>query len=260
MKVIMAGLPKTGTKTMHAAFDIIGYSVYDIMEHFWLHGDQWNKFWSGKGTIADLEEMYKDVDTCVDGPIFYYWEELLQAFPDAKIILTIRDEDQWWKSMQKQVENMQSNKMFSAMMTLSPTGHRYLRFVRRMMMVEFGSMFDLHDIIHGKNVMNEMICRRTFRQSNLYVMQKAPKTNLLVYKVSDGWEPLCKFLDVPVPNVPFPHKNARGGLLETLKEHPVFLRMRRETILSLGLILTLCVYGIYKAYTMLINLLLDTLI
>ncbi|XP_002122455.3 uncharacterized protein LOC100184414 [Ciona intestinalis] len=249
MKVILVGLPKTGTKTMHAAFDAIGYGVYDIMEHFWCHGDYWMKFWNGKGTIDDLKEMYKDVDACVDGPIFYYWEEILQAYPDVKIVLTLRDEDKWWKSLKQQVDNIKGSKMYRAMMILSPTGRRFDAFVQRLTMVEFGSMLDYSRFFNSNVELNEMICRRTFRQSNSYIMQKAPKENLLVFRVSEGWGPLCKFLGVPIPDTPFPHKNARGGFLQTLEDHPVFVRMRQETMLSLGLIFTLGAFGLYKACT-----------
>jgi len=70
---------------------------------------------------------------------------------------------------------------------------------------------------------------------------------LLVYSIKDGWDPLCKFLDKPVPKKPFPHKNIRGNIVEDLlKTNPVFIRMQREALLSCSIILAAFCFGGYK--------------
>uniref|UniRef100_H2Y851 Sulfotransferase n=1 Tax=Ciona savignyi TaxID=51511 RepID=H2Y851_CIOSA len=158
MKIIVAGLPKTGTKTMHAACNILGYKVFDIMDHFEHHCEHWHRFWDGKGQVEDFKEMYKDVEVGVDGPMFFYWEEILKAFPDMKIILTIRDEDAWWKSIRNQINIILSNTAYRVMTTISPTGRRYNNFVNRLVKTEFGIP------------MNEIQWKREFRHSNSYVM------------------------------------------------------------------------------------------
>ena len=86
MKVIVAGYAKTGTKTMVVALSELGYNVYDFMDHFWYHGDKWAKILSsGGGSIEDFKEMYQSVDVVTDSPPYKFWEEILQAFPDAKV-------------------------------------------------------------------------------------------------------------------------------------------------------------------------------
>ena len=65
----------------------------------------------------------------------------------------------------------------------------------------------------------------------------APKNKLLIYNVKEGWEPLCKFLDVPVPAKPFPHRNKKGAIMqEFMQTHPVFKRIQLEALFSLGCI------------------------
>ena len=85
MKIIVAGFSKTGTKSLSAALTELGYEVYDFIEHFWFHCDYWKKIKEGKGTIDDFRKMYENVDVTIDTPAFLFWEEIHQAFPDAKV-------------------------------------------------------------------------------------------------------------------------------------------------------------------------------
>ena len=85
MKVIGAGYSKTGTKTLNAALTILGYKVYDFMEHFWFHQHYWNKIFDSKGTKSDFKAMYENVDAVTDCPANFFWEEIHQAFPDSKV-------------------------------------------------------------------------------------------------------------------------------------------------------------------------------
>ena len=85
MKVIVAGFPKTGTKSINAALTELGYNVYDYLEHYLYHYNEWKKILNGDGTIDDFRNMYKDVDAVVDIPACFYWYEIHQAFPDAKV-------------------------------------------------------------------------------------------------------------------------------------------------------------------------------
>ena len=93
MKVIVAGSPKTGTKSMNSALTELGYSVHDLMEHYLVNYDKWMKIFQGKGCIEDFKKMYENVDAVVDGPAHLYWNEIHQAFPDAKVSVAINLQD-----------------------------------------------------------------------------------------------------------------------------------------------------------------------
>ena len=88
MKVIVASMPKCGTKTLAACLRELGYTVYDVLEHNQYHSQEWEKIFDGRGTTADLQRMYKDVDAVTDVPASGLWEEILKAFPDAKVRFT----------------------------------------------------------------------------------------------------------------------------------------------------------------------------
>ena len=89
MKVIFAGYSKCGTKTMAEALRILGYNVYDFMENYEYLGDKWMKIFKEGGTKDDFYEMYKDVDAVTDMPAFYFWNQILEAFPDAKVFFIL---------------------------------------------------------------------------------------------------------------------------------------------------------------------------
>ena len=84
MKVIVAGLPKTGTKCMQAALKELGYNVYDYMENFVYFEHEWHKILNGYGTTEDFQVMFENVDAVTDAPSCYFWDEIHKAFPEAK--------------------------------------------------------------------------------------------------------------------------------------------------------------------------------
>ncbi len=86
MKVILAGLPKTGTKSMAMALRQLGYTVYDVTENLTHLGDEWLRIMNdGGGSVEDMRRMYENVDATCDVPACHYWEELYNAFPQAKV-------------------------------------------------------------------------------------------------------------------------------------------------------------------------------
>ena len=85
MKIIVAGFSKTGTKSMAAALEQLGYEVYDHLDHYMHYGDEWSRVMSDKSYVPDYYEMYKDVDVIIDSPVYLYWEKIHKAFPDAKV-------------------------------------------------------------------------------------------------------------------------------------------------------------------------------
>ena len=86
MKVIVAGLPKTGTKSMNEALKLLGYEViYDYPENNYFLMREWTEIVSKGGTKEDFRKMFEGVDVCMDIPCCHYWEEIHQAFPDVKV-------------------------------------------------------------------------------------------------------------------------------------------------------------------------------
>lgn len=249
MKVIVAGLPKTGTKSMNAALKILGYdTIYDYPENFQFLSKEWTKILTEGANKEDFQRMYKNVDVCMDAPCCHYWEEIHEAFPESKMIFTKRDnEDEWYKSFQKQ---MKENTAISTMLMtkLSHTCSAMFQYGLLVYRVALG--VDCTWTLSKGTTFSELSVRQCYRRHNTYIQQKAPKEATLEYNVKDGWGPLCKFLNRPVPNVPFPHKNKGGDIIkEYMETHPLFFKIQRETLLSLSVLVGVVGYTVYSVVT-----------
>jgi hypothetical protein len=129
---------------------------------------------------------------------------MAEAFPEAKIILTTRDPESWWESWSSLVESQEA-------------GVDRLRFLPRFkaldrMVINIEKVF--FGIEPGQYSKAEGIAR--FNKHNASVKEVIPADRLLVFDVQQGWEPLCKFLGVPVPDEPFPHENVGTKQVEKL--------------------------------------------
>ena len=108
MNVICAGLSKTGTKSLAKALRILGFTVFDHLEHRELHFSGWVDLYC-EGKLPDFAVMYRGVDAVIGLPPAFWFQEISEDFPDAKVILTLRDnEDVWAQSLAKHNEYVTS--------------------------------------------------------------------------------------------------------------------------------------------------------
>lgn len=248
VKVIFCGFSKCGTKTMAAALTTLGYRVCDFMDNFENHQEEWSRVFTTGCDVNTFRRMFSRFDALTDLPSCFFWEEISQAFPHAKLIFSERNEEDWWKSMRKQIESGDGRTLMILNM-FSPTSVRLRSWGRKMGTCVFGLDFTRN--YAGKTPLNEMIMRMAYRRHNTYFLQNAPKEKTLIYEMGSGWEPLCHFLRLPLPSVtssavtsshitsptttqPFPHLNKRASLYSDLvRTNPTFHRIIREMIFFL---------------------------
>ncbi|XP_078346053.1 uncharacterized protein LOC144631489 [Oculina patagonica] len=198
MKVICAGLMKTGTSTLTKALEVLGYTVYHYAsKHFDL------QIWQDSfetGHLPDFKEVFKVVDAVTDHPQAFWFEEISNAFPEAKIILTVRDsEEAWLKSCQEhlRIESKLLPFYMKILLQIAPSRRKIRHY------------FDvMHNAIHGSsNPEAGALFRAKYRQHNARVQAVIPAEKLLIYNVKQGWKPLCEFLGCDVPSTEFPRAN-----------------------------------------------------
>ena len=204
MKVICAGMNKTGTKSITKALRYFGFTVFDWEEQIFDFLDHWFDVFKN-GAKPDVLRVYQNADAVVDVPGTFFWEEILEAFPDCKVILSERDEDSWVKSMVNQRETgqaMRSRMSHRTAAILSPT----MRKVQYIVDCYFDAL------LGSRNTKSTYIFRKRYRIHNHRVKSIVSRDKLLVYNVQQGWKPLCDFLGCEVPAVAFPHENIKGEI------------------------------------------------
>ena len=208
LKVIGAGFGRTGTRSMKAAFEQLGFGpCYHMGEVIAPnpgcnegHLDAWHDFWV-RGASMDWKWLMQHYGACVDFPTCLYYRELMAAFPDALVVLNTRDPEKWFDSWQH---------LWSAVDTVCDPD----RVVRFQKWVEVAQA--LRDRFFGGRIEHDTNIA-VFNAHNEAVRREVPAGRLLEFNVQQGWAPLCEFLGVPVPDAPFPHLNEREGMLELLQ-------------------------------------------
>ncbi|MEX2112008.1 MAG: sulfotransferase family protein [Pirellulales bacterium] len=218
MQVIGAGFGRTGTMSMQAALEILGYRCYhmkELTEHPG-HLQAWHELVAERAPM-DWQALFQDFQATVDFPACAYYRELMQEFPDAKVVLNVRDSDRWFDSFQTLQQTTDRFRVFRFI----PRARRFLDFVDLLLPKVF------------TNPRDRARCIEVFQRHNREVQEHVPPDRLLVFQVQDGWEPLCKFLGRDVPaGILFPHLNEGSGTLERLARERLFGRWIRATKIS----------------------------
>lgn len=188
--VIGAGLGRTGTASTKIALEELGlgncYHMGEVLRNpdhpqLWVEAAAGHRPW---------KQLFAGYSAAVDYPACCFWRELADIYPDAKVLLTVRDANRWFDSTQATI--------------MSPAILEWLNASPFRAMFEATVWADFGDRIHDRDFMVPY-----FEQRIEEIKQALPSERLLVYEVKQGWQPLCDFLGVPLPDSPFPHVNSR---------------------------------------------------
>lgn len=195
LKIIGSGFGRTGTMSTKIALEQLGFGPCHHMVEVMGNPSQ-PAFWAARvaGKPVDWTEVFEGYQAQVDFPGAAVWRELAVAFPQAKVIHTERPEDEWWASYSKTI-----NKFWIHRDKIALPPHIAEIFATMVQLIADG--------VFGGTDRDSAIA--AYRRNNQAVRDTIPADRLLVFTPSDGWEPLCRFLDVAVPATPFPRSNAR---------------------------------------------------
>lgn len=206
LRIIGAGFGRTGTASLKSALEALGFGpCYHMFEV--IGRPERVAMWDGiaRGEPADWHQVFAGYQAAVDWPACAYYEQLMAAFPDAKVVLTVRDPDQWYDSVRATIYRT--------------------RDVARRLGDGDGSRDSASPQELQARMVTELVWKQTFddrfedrdyalavfRRHTEEVRRRVPPHKLLVYEASEGWEPLCAFFGVAVPSdEPFPALNDRA--------------------------------------------------
>ncbi len=196
LEVIGAGYGRTGTESLRAALEILGFGpchhMHAIRDTPSLLPD-WLAFEAGEH--RDWSRLFAGFRSQVDFPGAAYWRELAAHFPDAKVILSLRDPEAWFQSVEQSVFELINDRD-----TLADPHKRAV--------VEFSKTLIGDTYFEGRGMEKDYALARFNAHTENVTAEIAPE-RLLAYRVTDGWAPLCAHLGVPVPDVPYPFANTR---------------------------------------------------
>ena len=199
MKVIGAGFGRTGTMSQKAALEQLGFGpsfhMIDIARRPELLPG-WQA--AADGEDVDWEALLEGWESTVDWPACTFWQEIWAAFPDAKVLLSVRDPDAWYASCTKSIhasaQAAARGELEGGSVEVSPEAMKMINGL--IWDGTFKGRFDDKDFAIS-----------VYQAHNEHVRATVPADRLLVYEVQEGWGPLCEFLDVPAPDGPMPHLN-----------------------------------------------------
>ncbi|HWA91692.1 MAG TPA: sulfotransferase [Rhizomicrobium sp.] len=194
LKVVGAGFGRTGTHSLKIALEMLGFApCYHMVEVFTHsgHSEAWEA--AARGDKIDWEALIGGYQASVDWPASYFWRELAAMNPGAKIVLTERDPELWYKSIASTIFEFMSHDDSHIKDPILLAQRKMGRYV-------------LNGKLFGGDFSKEHVLE-VYARNSADVRREVPKDRLLVFDPLQGWEPLCSFLGVKVPETPYPLTN-----------------------------------------------------
>lgn len=216
LKIIGSGYGRTGTMSAYTALKQLGFPCYHMIEVLQNKANKTHlDFWrmvanSPPGTKHDWEQVLSQYTAAVDNPTCCVWRELMVAYPDAKVLLTLhpRGPEAWYESTMDTIYFTENVWQFKVLELFTPFGRKMGDMSRK--------------LIWRRNHKNTMEDRAKaiaqYKQHIEDVKAAVPPEKLLIFTVTEGWAPLCRFLGLPVPATPFPNVNDRAEVKKIIAD------------------------------------------
>lgn len=203
MKVIGAGFGRTGTLSLKLALNRLGFGpCFHMGELLRAQGRLGDWRAVAEGAPPDWDHLLGGWQSTVDWPSARYWAELAAAYPESKVVLTVRDPERWYDSVAETLYRQYEY------LTREPRAADFVAMSRAA----------IWDGVFGGRFTDRAAAIKRFDDHIDEVCAALPVHRLLVYRVSDGWAPLCEFLETDVPDEDFPHANESAAFRAAMNE------------------------------------------
>jgi len=190
--------------SLKAALEHLGFPTYHMHELF--DDPSRIEYWEQAADTGetDWDAAFAGFTAMVDYPASLYWRQIAKYYPTAKVILTVRDADKWYDSVMATIYPASTPREYGPGEDHRQRIHKMVR--KAIWNGQFEGRFE-----------DRSYAVKAFRSWNDAVEEELPKDRLLVYRVGEGWERLCQFLGLPVPDIEFPNKNSRQEFIDRPK-------------------------------------------
>ncbi len=192
LSIIGAGFGRTGTTSLQAALDHLRCGPCFKEASSAIATNLWYR--ARKGLPIDWDDLLRGYGATLDFPSCLFYRELAAKYPLAKVILTVRDPDDWFDSVKvafmDRLDGMTRTAQTAAAMDYA---------------------IDLLSTVLGPDFRDRAAAIAAYERHTVEVQDSIPAHRLLRYDVLEGWDPLCRFLEMSIPDVPFPHLNSKDA-------------------------------------------------
>jgi hypothetical protein len=208
LEIIGAGFGRTGTMSTYTALKELGLPCYHMIEVLRnpankSHLDYWRQVADAPAQArSDWETVFGAYRAAVDNPACCVWRELMRAYPEAKVLLTVHPKgaDAWFDSVMETIYFTENMWQFKVLEAVTPFGRKFGPMSRKL----------IWGFLHEGTMPDRAKATAFYNRHIEDVKRAVPAEKLLVFSVDQGWKPLCDFLGVAVPNTPFPSVNDRA--------------------------------------------------
>lgn len=207
LEVIGAGLGRTGTNSLAVALEQLGVGRcyrWSVLQRRPRDIRRWLDI--VRGGPADWDQLYAGFKATVDWPGCLFYRELAAHYPQAKVILSVRDPEAWYASARRTIYRAIEETPRWAVRLAPGAVRRYAELIETAVW---------QGTFEGRFA-DKAAAIAAFERHNAAVIASIPPERLLVFDVREGWEPLCRFLGVPVPDRPFPRLNDGASFERTI--------------------------------------------
>ena len=191
LKVIGTGFGRTGTDSMREALTMLGFGPCHHMFEINKNDDQRQRWRAlAQGAPPDWERLFEGYQSCVDWPSAFYWRQLIEIYPEAKVILTYRSPESWWESFEQTI----------------------LAGIKKQTDRESVIIALIADQVFGGRPDDRTHAMAVYANNTAAVTETVPPGRLLVHRIGDGWPSLCAHLGVSQPPEPYPARNSAAEI------------------------------------------------
>jgi hypothetical protein len=215
LQLIGAGYGRTGTDSTKEALNILGLRCYHMRE---VIGNPANRhhldFWrrvadAAPGVQHDWQQVFQHYQAAVDNPAACVWRELMVAYPKAKVLLTVHpgSAEAWYDSVMETIYFTERLWQWRVLEAVVPFPRKFGPMARKLIWQRF----------HRGTMNDRAAAIAEYHRHVAEVQAEVPAERLLVFNVTEGWAPLCAFLDRPVPDQPYPRVNDKEAMKKEIE-------------------------------------------
>lgn len=215
LKVIGTGLGRTGTHSLKLAIEQLGVGKCYHMVELFQQPERLKYFKKAeRGEKVNWNELFDGYKAAVDYPAARYYKQITEFYPEAKVIHTLRDPEEWYESASATI--FWASKPYSLRILKLAVHLPFSSEARRRIPVLLYNR-KLSELEFGRYLRDKEKVLEKYKKHHEEVLRTISSERLLMFDPKNGWEPLCKFLDVPVPSQPYPRSNTREEFLKRVE-------------------------------------------